>query len=204
MAQKTDLNVTPYYDDFDEADQYHRVLFRPGYAVQARELTQLQTILQNQVERFGKHIFQEGSIVIPGGVTYDNQYYAVKLQATITVASTTYSVEDYLSQYVGTVIEGGTSGVKARVIGYDVATSTDPSTLYVKWFSAGTDNVSTQFSNGEYLSSESVISSFAIDAVSAQLQLSDAVATGAAASVQEGVFFIRGLFIRAAAQSLVL
>ena len=50
MAQITDLNVSPYYDDFDEADNFHRVLFRPGFAIQARELTQLQSILQNQVE----------------------------------------------------------------------------------------------------------------------------------------------------------
>ena len=50
MAQKTDLNVSPYYDDFDTNDNYHRVLFRPGFAVQARELTQLQSILQNQIE----------------------------------------------------------------------------------------------------------------------------------------------------------
>ena len=56
MTQKTDLNVTPYYDDFDEDSNYHRVLFRPGFAVQARELTTLQTILQNQIERFGQHI----------------------------------------------------------------------------------------------------------------------------------------------------
>ena len=49
MAQKTDLNVSPYYDDFDTTDNFHRVLFRPGFAVQARELTQLQSILQNQV-----------------------------------------------------------------------------------------------------------------------------------------------------------
>ena len=51
--QKTDLNVAPYYDDFDVTDNFHRVLFRPGFAVQARELTTLQSILQNQVERHG-------------------------------------------------------------------------------------------------------------------------------------------------------
>ena len=51
MAQITDLNVSPYYDDYDEADNFHRVLFRPGYAIQARELTQLQSILQQQIER---------------------------------------------------------------------------------------------------------------------------------------------------------
>ena len=46
--QKTDLNVSPYYDDFDPTDNFHRVLFRPGFSVQARELTTLQSILQNQ------------------------------------------------------------------------------------------------------------------------------------------------------------
>ena len=65
----TDFNVSPYYDDFNEDKNFHKVLFRPAYAVQARELTQLQTILQNQVQRFGQHIFKEGSQVIPGEVT---------------------------------------------------------------------------------------------------------------------------------------
>ena len=63
MPIKTDLNVTPYFDDFDEDKKFHRVLFRPSVPVQARELTQLQTILQNQVERFGDHVFKEGTII---------------------------------------------------------------------------------------------------------------------------------------------
>lgn len=62
----TNFNVSPYYDDFDERKNYYRVLYKPGYAVQARELTQSQTMLQKQISRLGKHIFQEGSIVIPG------------------------------------------------------------------------------------------------------------------------------------------
>ena len=51
MAQNTDLNVSPYYDDYDETKNFHRILFRPSNAIQARELTQLQSILQNQVEK---------------------------------------------------------------------------------------------------------------------------------------------------------
>ena len=47
-------------------NDFYRVLFRPGFAVQARELTTLQTILQNQIEQFGNHFFKEGTIVIPG------------------------------------------------------------------------------------------------------------------------------------------
>ena len=56
MSINKDLNVDPYYDDFDETKQFNRVLFKPSRAVQARELTQLQTILQKQVERFGSNV----------------------------------------------------------------------------------------------------------------------------------------------------
>jgi hypothetical protein len=63
VTLNTNFNVDPYYDDFDESKNYHRVLFRPGLAVQGRELTQMQTILQNQIDRFGEHVFKEGAIL---------------------------------------------------------------------------------------------------------------------------------------------
>ena len=63
MPINTDLNISPYFDDFDLEKQFYKILFKPAYAVQARELTQLQTILQNQIEQFGDNIFQDGSIV---------------------------------------------------------------------------------------------------------------------------------------------
>ena len=60
----TDLNVTPYYDDYEDKKEYYRILYKPGFAVQGRELTQMQTILQKQITRFGRHVFKEGTIVI--------------------------------------------------------------------------------------------------------------------------------------------
>jgi len=63
MGIKTDLNIAPYFDDYDIANKYYRILFKPGFAVQARELTQLQTTLQNQIEQFGENIYKEGSII---------------------------------------------------------------------------------------------------------------------------------------------
>ena len=57
------FNTTPYYDDFDEDKNFHRILFRPGRAVQARELTQTQTVLQDQITKFGNHLFKDGSRV---------------------------------------------------------------------------------------------------------------------------------------------
>ena len=63
------FNTDPYYDDFNESKGFLRMLFRPGYAVQARELTQLQTILQNQIARFADHTFENGSMVMGGEVS---------------------------------------------------------------------------------------------------------------------------------------
>ena len=59
---------SPYYDDFDPEKKFLKVMFKPGQNVQARELTTLQSILQNQVERFGKHIFENGSVILGGEV----------------------------------------------------------------------------------------------------------------------------------------
>jgi len=82
MPQNTNLNVSPYFDDYDSSKNFNKVLFKPGSPVQARELTTLQSILQGQMEKFGKHIFKEGSMVIPGVFKYDGQYTSVKLEST--------------------------------------------------------------------------------------------------------------------------
>ena len=74
MPQKTNLNVAPYYDDFDSSDNFVKTLFRPGFAIQARELTQLQSALQNQIEKHGQHVFKEGAMVIPGQISFNRLY----------------------------------------------------------------------------------------------------------------------------------
>ncbi len=198
--QKTDLNVSPYYDDFDTTDNFHRVLFRPGFAVQARELTQLQSILQNQIEKFGTHMFKEGAMVIPGQSGFTNEYYAVKLQSTFN----SNAVSGYAADYVGKTITGASSGVKATVVGYELATTTDPLTLYVKYTATGSDNTSTVFSNNENIQANGVVGGITANSSSATLQASSATATGSAANVEEGVYFVRGQFVRVSAQRIVL
>ena len=80
MPQETNLNVSPYFDDFNRENLYYKVLFKPGYPVQARELTTMQSILQNQIEQFGNHTFKEGSVVIPGQLSYRNDLSYVLLE----------------------------------------------------------------------------------------------------------------------------
>ena len=139
MVQKTDLNVSPYYDDFDETDNFHRTLFRPGFAIQARELTQLQSVLQNQIEKHGSHIFQEGTVVIPGAINLNTNYYSLKLATTF--GGETINPSQYFSSTSPVTITGATSGVTAIVVGFDAATTTDQPTLYIRYVKTGTDNV---------------------------------------------------------------
>jgi hypothetical protein len=75
------FNYDPYYDDFDEDKNFLRILFRPGYAVQARELTQLQTILANQIEKFGNHIFKSGSPIVGGKISLDDKANYITLES---------------------------------------------------------------------------------------------------------------------------
>ena len=100
-----DFNVDPYYDDFECAGgaknkNFHRVLFRPGFPVQARELTQLQSILQNQIERHGRHMFKEGSMVIPGDIAFDFEYDFVKVQSTFNAQN----VESYRTDFLNKIV----------------------------------------------------------------------------------------------------
>ena len=124
MAQNTDLNVSPYYDDYDESKNFHRILFRPSNAIQARELTQLQSILQNQVERFGNHVFDEGALVMGGTVTVNTEYEAVKVNAANPNGSGTATAETYRTASHDKYYQGQTSGVVAKVIN-SVAAVTD-------------------------------------------------------------------------------
>ena len=104
---KNTFGVT-YKDDFADSDNYHRILFNSGRAVQARELTQAQTITQEELARLGRHVFKDGASVNMVSPTVDNSYEFVKLSSSIT--------DDQVTSLVGLEFTGATSGVKARVI----------------------------------------------------------------------------------------
>ena len=146
MPFKTKLNVTPYYDDFDAANNFQQILARPGFAVQARELTQSQSILKNQIEQMGNFLLKEGAMVVPGSIRQQNLQF-LKLENTYagnTIDATQYTAgiaadSTGLSFNSGeaTIITGVTSGVKARVVGSIAATASDPVTLLTVLISAG-------------------------------------------------------------------
>ena len=187
MPSPTDFNLSPYYDDFNESKKFHRVLFRPAFAVQARELTQSQTQLQNQVERVSDHLFEKGAMVIPGEIGYDLNYTSVKLSA---------KSNSTLTDYNGLELTGATSGVIAKVVGVAIADGTDADTLFVKYTKTGTDNIATQFTATETL--DCTINSLPATATVASVH------TGCAAEVQAGVYYINGYHVEVSKQTVVL
>ena len=102
MPINTNLNLAPYFDNYDLEDQYHRVLFKPGFALQARELTQLQTMLQNQVEQFGDNIFKEGSVVKGCNFTNLDGLEYVKLNN----PAEAFNPQEYVSKTVVETLNG--------------------------------------------------------------------------------------------------
>ena len=207
MAQNTNLNVTPYYDDFDKAKNFYRVLFRPGFPIQARELTQTQSIMQNQIENVGSHLFKDGAMVIPGQIGYDLQVDAIMLQESFLGAD----VELYRTQLNNKIVTGLTSGVKAKVLFSVSETSSDKGyiTLYVKYIeSGGTTQTQQTFTNNEQLVTDTEITFgttlIEVGSPFAQLLPTGAIQTGSAAYVQEGVYFIRGFFVDVPYQYILL
>lgn len=206
MPQQTNLNISPYYDDYDRDSNYYKVLFKPGFPVQARELSTLQSILQNQVEQFGSHMFKEGSVVIPGGVTYDGDYFAVRLDDTHLGTD----IELYLDQLVGKEIKGQNSGITAKVINF-ITSSTSISanpTIYVKYLVPGPSREFAFFEDNELLTLEESITygNTTINSGStfASTVASDACFAGSAVSVSSGVYFVRGTFANVNKQTLIL
>ena len=207
MAQKTDLNISPYYDDFDPAKNYHKVLFKPGFPVQARELTTLQSILQNQIKDFGDHMFKEGSIVIPGAPTLDIEYNAVKLQAT----QFSIDISLYTTELIGKTLTGQTSGVSAVVSNVVLPNGGDVEdiTIYVQYVNSSVNDFeTTTFVNGEGLFCTTNITygntTINSGTILVTLITADAIATGSAASVAAGVYFVRGNFVNVTSQTIIL
>jgi hypothetical protein len=186
------FNTEPYYDDFNEDSKFYRILYRPGYAVQARELTQMQTILQNQISRFGDHVFKEGAMVIPGQTSIDTDIGYVKLESTYGGVLTDTIVQNFL----GLVVQNS-SGLQAEVIYFTKSSGADPAALYVRYKNSGDNNTTRVFADGDVI--EDVDSTYTIQAIA-----SSATGKGSIATITRGVYYIKGHFVLVEDQTIIL
>ena len=212
MPQNTNLNRSPYFDDFDAGKNFYRILFRPGYSIQARELTQLQSMLQDQVEQVGNSLFKQGQMVIPGEVSYSDTYDYVKLSSVSQVAQNVDGeinfVKYNINQLMGRILVGQTSGVKAFVDNVALETTTDADTIFVKYVSSGADNTDVRFRQGEALKLENPTldndPTLVVGTDGIKPANTPAMGFGSAVNVQKGIYFINGHFVQNEAQTLIL
>jgi hypothetical protein len=206
MAQKTDLNISPYYDDFDSEKNFYKVLFKPGYPIQARELTTLQSILQDQVKSFGSHIFKEGSVVIPGNIAYDGNFNSVKLNPT----NFGVDISIYINNFIGKKITGQISGTTAIIqfVTLPDGENVEDLTIYVKYLDSDNNFQFNPFEDGESLVAEENIT-YGNTTINAGTPFSslislNATSVGSSASIGDGVYFIRGYFVNVSKQTIIL
>ena len=204
------LNVSPYYDDFDETKNYNRILFKPGYAVQARELTQLQSALQDQIGKFGNHIFKNGVIVTGCETTLDKTFLFIKILDTDADGETVSN--STLEDYIGATLEGQTSGITAKVLG--VATGLEASTpnyktLYLRYLT-GDGSVGVHFYDEETITvtvaeDETLIDNTFVVDNTIGADLSDVYfGAGLRVKVGSGVFYVNNKFVYHEEETLLI
>jgi len=204
----TDLNANPYFDDFDEEKDFYRLLFRPRVPIQARELTQLQTSIQKQIQRFGDHVFKDGSVVEGCHVTYHEALSYVSVDDQF-FANTSISVSDIDDTYV---LVGNTSGVRAVVLAAETgfeATFPSSNRFYVSYIYTG--NSFSEFQRNEYIrvygSGQNKMDAINEGNFVDQILVLDQVATtgnGYGVSVGDGIIYHKGFFERVEGQTLVI
>jgi hypothetical protein len=199
VTLSTNFNVAPYYDDFDETKNFHRILFRPGLAVQARELTQMQTILQNQIDRFASHIFREGSTVQGLESNYDTRYSYIKLRDSTSTGGTVT-----VTNFSNKIVKGTTSGVLATVVNAtDGAEASPPNykTLFVKYLAANNTTGYRFFANNEIINTVGGTIFTANTITSVQ---GGSTGFGAAVKFNAGIVYAKDHFIRVPEQTVIV
>jgi len=217
VNKKSRFNVTPYYDDFDEAKKFLQVLFKPGFALQARELTQLQTILNNQLGRFGDHIFEDGDVVQGAGITERK----VKFIRIDPEKSTTFDIDDLIGfelEYTHTVqnsfvpeseqdpLVGQNTTVSARVIHGLNTTDTDGYKILFIEVIKGTLDDSVAFNSGtsQITSTNPLLNVSLTVASDSTFGIGTIPHTGESIliSIEQGIFYTDGFFVLNDAQTI--
>lgn len=221
MAKKLNLTQYPYFDDYDNSKKYYQILFRPGRAVQARELTQIQTLLQTQVERIGSHIFKQGSNVIPGTentIRYTKTVDFIKLPIRSVYpeyfagTSTPEEIDAAIQTgWVGkkiSVLSGERSGISGTIKGYrgpDQLGLAGEVRFFLNMETSTDDGTSASFKPGDLVSVVGT-SGFSLNR-SATIPSTEGtynVGRCSSAIVQEGVYYYNGYFVYVDAQTIYL
>lgn len=199
-----DLNISPYFDDFDPNKDFLRVLYRPGFPVQARELTTLQTFMQTQVQRFGNHIFKDGSRVSEGGLAIHRNVHRLFLtgsgNASFPIGNARVgSLLADINSLSNKIITNNDGSVRARVLSQPAGTvgTSNVGNLYIEYITEKEFAVSGDFIYATINDNPDTVTSELVNTFSS-------VNPSCLAKVTQGVYYVNGYFTRLPAQSVVI
>lgn len=182
---------------------FMEILFKPGFAVQARELTQMQTMLQEQIKRFGNNVYKDGTVIFGMDVTLNLKQAYVKVTDQDTNSVTINNTD--LVNYLGHYLVGRTSGVRALVKFVSpglVASNPDLKTFYIDYVSSGTTGLSKTFVAGEVLEIEGNTSKTFV--IPADTTTYFSIGLGSFITVNDGIVYANGYFVLHVSQTLPL
>ena len=133
MSLDTNLSRSPYFDDFNPKASYYRLLIKPRLAIQAREVNQIQSTLQDQIDKFGRSIYKDGSIVEGCSFSFDPSRAYVKIEDNY-ANGTAFTIADFTDQFVLS-----DDGLKAKIVNTVAGLESQaPNTnvLYVKYLNS--------------------------------------------------------------------
>lgn len=203
MAQ-LNFNISPYFDDFDPEKDYLRVLFRPGFPVQARELTTLQNFIQTQVTRFGDHVFKDGSKVTGGSATINKNAYRLFLSGSGNTTfplsgARTASILGTIGNLENKIITNADGSVRAKVILQPTGTNLEANvgSLYFyyltqKEFASTGDYIYATIEDNEGLVTTELVQTYS------------SINEATLAEVEEGVYYVNGFFSRVPKQAVIV
>lgn len=195
MPINTNLNVNPYFDDYNINNEYYRMLFKPVVAVQARELTQLQSMLQNQIEQFGNWAFQNGDIVYGCAISDIASLPYIRL-SDVNSTGNSFSV----NSLINTIVTSATTGLSARVVqGLPGISSNYPNTniVYIIYNNTGTSGQQF-FSNTEVLNFTNIANGSLIATVNSYVcnTTTNTIGNAHAINVEGGIAYLNGTFVK--------
>ena len=187
---------TTYHDDFRDSDNFHQILFNDGKTLQARELTQSQTLINEDIRRFADNIYKEGAVIKPGGITINDEYEFVKLNTdTASGGGATPT-----SSYLNATVTGATSGIVAKVVEVVDASGSDPATLYVGYTDLNSGS-QLRFTPGETLNITGLDD---VVVQTANTSANPAVGSGTQANIGDSVYYVKGHFVFCPKQSFIV
>ena len=189
--------ATTYKDDYDKSKNYQKILFNSGRALQARELTQLQTIIQQQFSQVVGNLFNEGASITPGSFRVDNKLEFIKISSP--------SFPDDPTVLEGRKFQNEAGTIEFLVVDAIAAENGDPDTLFVEYTADQSGGaVGTRISAGEEITSSVQGGSvYTFNVQSINTSLNPATGLGSAVSVDEGHFFIQGHVVYCPPQKLI-